>query len=199
MRPLIPLLLLAGALAAAENAKDRYAASYAAEARRDWKGAIAAIEPLLDEDPSDYLSNLRLGWLRYCAGEHRGAQIAYGIAARRAPNSLEPRLGLILPLVAQGQWGEVEKQARLALRLDANNASANRWLAESLLAAGRSSEAFEITERIADRFPADATLAELQARARAVRGDRAGARQAYQRLQLLDPTNAAAAAGLNAQ
>lgn len=193
------LVCVCSATAAVED-KDRYADSYAKEAAGDLARSINAIEPLLHGARSqDYLLNLRLGWLHYRSGMYKQSVNFYQVASQRCPNALEPHLGCILPLMAQRNWSEVERRARLVLRSDAGNYTANRWLTESLLAQDKTREAADIAERLAERFPADATATELVARSRWMKGDKATAREAYARLQLLDPGNAAAAAALAAK
>lgn len=193
MRILIPLILAACAAAAeGGDPQARFTASYVKEAAGDYAGARQALEPVLRAQPGDYLANLRSGWLSYRLGQHQAAATSYQAACTAAPNAIEPRLGAMLPLMALGKWSEVEQQARQVLRQDVGNASASRWLAESLLAQARLRDALDVAERLAERYPADANLVELVARARAASGNLPQARAAYRFLLLLDTRNRAA-------
>lgn len=189
MRFALPLLIAACAAAAdASDLQARLASSYAKEAAGDLAGARA----VLDGQARDYLVCLRQGWLSYRLGQHPAAATHYQAACTAAPQAVEPRLGLMLPLMAQQRWAEVEKEARQVLRQETGNASASRWLAEALLAQSKPREAAEVADRIYERYPADANLCELAARARAASGSSPQARAAYQALLLLDTRNRAA-------
>jgi tetratricopeptide (TPR) repeat protein len=170
--------------------------SYAREASGDYAGALQSLGTVRRGAAQEYLLHLRSGWLHYCLGSYKDAVNSYQQACQRSPLAIEPRLGLILPLMAQGAWDEVERQARLILRTDAQHVTANRWLCESQLALNHARDANEIAERFNERYPADATWTELVARTRNAKKDRPGAREAYQKLLLLSPGNARALAAL---
>jgi tetratricopeptide (TPR) repeat protein len=175
---------------------ERMKDSYIREAAGDYQGAFTALGTVRLGQPQEYLLQLRSGWLLYCLGHYQAAVIAYKAAILVAPQSTEAKLGLILPLIASGTWDEVERVARLILRNDPHNFTANRWLAEANLAQNHPRDASDIAERLSERFPADPTMMELLARSRAARMDRTGARDAYQRLLLLSPSNVAALTAL---
>ena len=175
---------------------ERMKDSYAREAAGDYRGAFTALGTVRRGQAQEYLLQLRSGWLLYCLGHDEAAVIAYKAAILVAPQSTEAKLGLILPLISSGKWDEVERVARLILRNDPHNFTANRWLAEANLAQGHPREASDLAEHLNERFPADPTIMELLARSRSARLDRSGAREAYQRLLLLSPSNVAALAAL---
>jgi tetratricopeptide (TPR) repeat protein len=175
---------------------ERMKDSYTREAAGDYQGAFTALGTVRLGQPQEYLLQLRSGWLLYCLGHYQRAILSYEAAIQRSPQSIEAKLGLILPLIANGTWDEVERVSHLVLRSDPNNFTANRWLIESYLAQGHPREASDITERLIERFPADPTIMELLARSRSARMDRTGARDAYQRLLLLSPSNVAALTAL---
>ena len=175
---------------------ERMKDSYTREAAGDYQGAFTALGTVRRGQAQEYLLQLRSGWLLYCLGHYQAAVIAYKAAILVAPQSTEAKLGLILPLIASGTWDEVERVSHLVLRNDPNNFTANRWLAEASLAQSHPREASDVAERLSERFPADPTIMELLARSRSARLDRTGAREAYQRLLLLSPSNVAALAAL---
>jgi tetratricopeptide (TPR) repeat protein len=192
---LFPLLIAVNANesdALVERLKD----SYTREAAGDYQGAFTALGTVRRGQAQEYLLQLRSGWLLYCLGHYQRAIQSYEAAIQRSPQSIEAKLGLILPLMANGTWDEVERVARLVLRSDPNNFTANRWLIESYLAQGHPREASDVAERLIEKFPADPTIMELLARSRSARMDRTGAREAYQRLLLLSPSNMAALTAL---
>jgi tetratricopeptide (TPR) repeat protein len=115
--PLALLALAAPRLAHPSDATaDAWRRSYAAEARGD---AAAAIEALarLPADEAPYVAALRRGWLLHLAGRADEAVQAYERAVGLAPQALEARLGLMLPLMAQRRWVDAERVGREALGL----------------------------------------------------------------------------------
>ena len=178
---------------------ERMKDSYTREAAGDYQGAFTALGTVRRGQPQEYLLQLRSGWLLYSLGHYEAAINAYKAATLIAPQSTEAKLGLILPLIASGTWDEVERVARLILRNDPHNFTANRWLAEASLAQSHPREASDVAERLSERFPADPTIMELLARSRSARLDRSGAHEAYQRLLLLSPSNVAALTALKEQ
>lgn len=196
MRISCVLLLCTLGLPAVEAVDDTkiLAASYALEAAGAY-GQAAAVLAVIDDGKDDLLL-VRRAWLCHRQGDESGAIALYESAAAHLPGALEPRLGQLTGWVAQGRWPETERTARQVLRLDPGNITGARWLGESLLAQGKTAEAAATADRWAERYPLDATAAELQGRARKAAGDAAGAKFAWRRLQRLDPGNAAAAGGL---
>jgi tetratricopeptide (TPR) repeat protein len=192
------LLVTVALLAAAEpvDADRAFATSYAKEVSGDLVGSLADLAAPLRALPGDYLLNLRSGWLLYRLGRHAESIERYQAACNARTRSVESRLGLALPLLALGRWNQLEQQMRLLLRRDPGQATAERWLAEALLAQQRTREAGEVAERLAERHPTDPNVVELLARVRTARGDRERAIEAYRLLLLLDPANLAAAQAL---
>lgn len=190
--PLVTSIYASETDALVERMKD----SYTREAAGDYQGAFTALGTVRRGQAQEYLLQLRSGWLLHCLGHYEAAINAYQAAVLVAPQSTEAKLGLILPLIASGTWDEVERVARLILRNDPHNFTANRWLAEASLAQGHPREASDVAERLSERFPADPTIMELLARSRCARLDRSGAREAYQRLLLLSPNHIAALTAL---
>jgi len=185
-----------GVLSNDEQLAVNLSASYSHEASGDYAAALQSLGTIRRGTTQEYLLHLRSGWLHYCLGAYKDSIYSYQQACQRAPLAIEPRLGIMLPLMAQGAWDEVERQARLILRTDGQHATANRWLCEAHLALNRVRDANEIAERFNERYPADATWMELLARTRSAKKDRSGAREAYQKLLLLSPGNTWALAAL---
>mgnify|MGYP001015530748 CR=1 FL=1 len=83
-----------------------YRQSYAAEARQDYDGALALMERIRAAGNDDYVSRLRSAWLFYLAGRYADAIVGYRRAIDLEPEAVEPRLGLMLPLMAARKWTE---------------------------------------------------------------------------------------------
>ena len=98
-----------------------FASSYVEEAKGDPARALANVLQVLEHDHDHYLANLRAGWLSYQNGEQDDAAVFYRKACALAPNAIEPRLGLMLPLMAAERWPEAEAAGKVLLDIDPRN------------------------------------------------------------------------------
>ena len=114
---LLAALLLSLPAAAATPADDAFRTSYAREARGDTAGALAALEPIVATPLNGYVLELRRGWLLYLAGRLPDAAKAYERAIALEPKALEPRHGILLPLLADRRFAEAKKHADAALAI----------------------------------------------------------------------------------
>jgi tetratricopeptide (TPR) repeat protein len=129
--------------------------SYDAEAAGRFADAVAALDQLPPAERDAYVAELRRGWLLYCAGRNADAIAAYTRASALAPRAVEPRVGILLPLVAERRFAEVEKHAREVLRVDPGNYSASLRLAFAQFSLGRYEEALAGYRRLVDWYPGD--------------------------------------------
>jgi tetratricopeptide (TPR) repeat protein len=150
------LLLVAGMARAAESEDARfYQESYAREQVSDFAGAIAVLERASKASQESYFHQLRLGWLRYLAGEHGDSVAAYERAVALEPAAVEPYLGLLLPQLAGRAWLPAEKTARAALERDPGSYLARSRLAWVLFSQGRHAEAEGVYRGVLALYPAD--------------------------------------------
>ncbi len=152
--------LLAGGIAPAavaigDETTKRYQDSYVAEAAGDLAAAVSALRRVPVEGRQDYFYQLRLGWLLYLNADHPAAATAYRQALTLAPDAVEPRLGLLLPLMAQRQWKESEEVARSTLAIDPQSYLAGSRLAFILFNQGRYEEAAARYRGLIELYPAD--------------------------------------------
>ena len=68
--------------------------SYRLEANKDYTQALAKMNKVYEENQSDYFSNFRLGWLYNLNKKYDKTIEHYELAAKLAPESLEPWLAL---------------------------------------------------------------------------------------------------------
>jgi len=175
----LALVLLAGT---ASEAQAPWADSYAREAAGDYAGAMRALEPVLEADGEHELGVLRMGWLRYLDGDYNASLREYRRALELNADSLEARLGLTLPLLAQRRWREAAAEAEQVLAVAPWNyyAHLRRLVAEEGLQQWQTLATH--AAELAARYPSDATALVYLARARAWQGNVAAARQAYARV-----------------
>ncbi len=177
---------------------DAYARSYVYEQSQNYLDAIRALERVRSAYPDGYTVNLRLGWLWYLAGRPANALDHYEVAIRVAPESFEPRLGALLPLLAQERYAEVESMAYAVISRDAYNYYGNLRLAVALRLEGKISAARAVVEKMLGAYPTDVAFLAESARLLTAEGDAVAARARWRDVATLDPENPAARAALAA-
>ncbi len=93
--------------------------SYLHEASGNLAEAILDLKSIYNED--SYELNLRLGWLTYSSGLFTEAQSYYNKAILLKPFAVEPRMGIVLPQSAMGNWNSVIAQYEKILEIVPNN------------------------------------------------------------------------------
>jgi tetratricopeptide (TPR) repeat protein len=124
-------LAMPGTAPAAEAApvQDLYRLSYATEARGDPAGALHFMDEAARQGETGYVLHLRRGWLLHLARRHADSAVAYSRAIELEPRALEPRLGGMLPLMAQRRWKEAERLGQDALSIAPGDFTAQSRLA----------------------------------------------------------------------
>lgn len=135
--------------------REALAQSVTLEKSKDYDKAIAAIEQLATDHSTDYTLHLRLGWLYYRNKKYDESERAYQAAIQAAPRSVEAKLGLVLPLLANSNYHTAESVARQVVEIDPSNYYGNLRLAVALRIEGKFGEAREIVERNLAKYPAD--------------------------------------------
>ena len=163
----------------ARAAQDPWLESYRFEAQGKYAEAYAALGKLKATRPENEFRILRYAWLHYLLKQHNDAIRKYRRALELNPDSIDARLGLTLPLMAQERWREAALYARQVLEVSPWHYYANlRLLAveegqrhwEKLAAHAR---------ELSNRYPTDATIRVYLARAEARLGNTAKAMAAY--------------------
>ena len=106
-----------------------YQQSYEEEARGRYQEAIFVLMQASQAGDNSYLYHLRLAWLQYLATKYPDSVNSYRKAGLFNKDSIEAKLGLMLPLMAQGKWSDAEKVGREILSLDKLSYLANSRLA----------------------------------------------------------------------
>lgn len=113
--------------AAAQNNKlvvsEAFSKSYANENKKEYQLAINDLMEVYDQN--SYEINVRLGWLYYYLEAYEVSKKYYGIAVQLNPNSVEGRLGLVLPASALANWDLVLQQYLEILKIDDLNSTVN--------------------------------------------------------------------------
>ncbi len=154
--------------------------------------AIAA----LSSAPRDYTGSLRLGWLHYLKGDAANSITHYHAALTLAPRSVEARLGLILPLLADKQFSTAESLAREILRENKSHYLAQLRLATALRLQGKLRDADRVLARALDQYPSDSGLLTERGLVKRAQQQLPAARYYLGQAEMLDPDNDAAFAAL---
>lgn len=166
-----------------------YRRSFDYERAQDYTNAIRALAPVYEAYPNGYTVNLRMGWLFYLNANYSNAAAHYEVASRVAPQALEPRLGRLLPLLAQGRWGEAETLAYQVVSVDHYNYYGNLRLAIALRMQGKVEQAYQIALKMVGAYPTDLLYLVELAQIQDARGDKAEARRLFGEVLILDPEN----------
>lgn len=161
---------------------DVWAESYRLESLTRYEEAAQVLVPLLDKQPTHEFVSLRLGWLKYLNGNHNSAIEHYKKALAINSKSIDAKLGLTLPLLAQQRWKEAAKFAQETLDIAPWNyyAHVRLMIAEEGLRqwttlADHANEAYR-------HYPSDATILVYLARANRWLNNNKDAKDAYQKV-----------------
>lgn len=173
-----------GAALAQGNGGGPWQASYALEAAGSYAQAAAALVGVLRDRPNDDFALMRRGWLGYLQGRYGESIRDYNQALAANPQSLEARLGLSLPLMAQQRWKEAEIELRKIVAVSSWDYTAHTRLLACEDGQRKWDEMARHAAELAARFPSDATALVYGARAQAGLGNVRKAKAAY--AQVLD-------------
>lgn len=190
----VALLLAGAALPAPAVAQDpdiagAYRRSVDHERAQAYQDAIRALAPVYEAYPNGYTVNLRMGWLFYLNGNFNNAIAHYEVAGTAAPFALEPKLGRLLPLLAQGRWADAEALAYQVVSVDHYNYYGNLRLAVALRMQGKLEPAYQIALKMVTAYPTDLLHLVEFAQVTDARGDKAEARRLFGEILILDPEN----------
>lgn len=197
----VATLSLALAAAPARGAGGRsipelFESSFALEATGQYARALEAVEAILRQRPDDYVANLRAGWLSYLLGAHDKAVRFYEKASDVEPKAIEPRLGLMLPLMAARQWARAAEVARRILEVDPRNYLARSRLAWVAYSQGRYGQAERTYAEVLRDYPGDVDMMLGLAWTYLKQGRKDDARRTFERVLRIRRNNESARAGL---
>lgn len=138
---------------------------------------------------ADYLSELRLGWSEYQKGNHTNSLAHYRAALAAQPRSIEAKLGLLLPLLADGQFVPAEALAREILRDNKTHYLAHLRLATALRLQNKLRAADSVLVRALELYPSDTGLLYERGLVKRAQNQLAAARYYFSQAELLDPDN----------
>lgn len=194
-RYLVLLVLWAPLNIIALEETDTWSQSHQLEAKGKYKEAAALIEPFLSAggNTAEY-ALLRYGWLNYLLRNHNDSVRSYEKALSLNPDSIDARLGLTLPLLAQERWKESARYAKQILQRAPWHFTAHIRLLVSEEGQRKWSVMKNHASVLAAHYPASAIPWVYLARAEAWQGDYEAAKRAYLRVQRRVPGHIEASA-----
>ena len=161
---------------------DPWAESYRLEALSQFENAAKTMDQIIKNNPKNDFAITRRGWLYYLQGSHNQSIKDYQQALVINPDSMDARLGLLLPLIAQQRWREVASNANKVLQISPWNYYAHVRLMISEEGERKWDTLAKHAEKVSKRFPSDATIFVYMARAYDWMEKNKEARWAYERV-----------------
>jgi tetratricopeptide (TPR) repeat protein len=161
---------------------DAWSRSVTLEMNGQYEAAARSLETILQQDPKNEFAQLRSGWLYYLAGKYSTSIKYYQVALKLNKQSLEARLGLMLPLMAQERWREAAQFAEAVIRESSLNYYAHLRLMICEEGLKDWSRLRDHALRLIRYYPGDASFQVYLARAYRQLGDKERARAAYSRV-----------------
>ncbi len=198
---IITIALLAITIAALnaqdfEARKKAYTESYTLEYNKKYAEAVEKIKAVYQADA--YEDNVRMGWLLYCAAKSTEAIPYYEKALSQRPNSIEARLGIVYPLSALNKWDDVVKQYKDILSIDSRHATSLYRLAGIYYYRAQYMEAKKYLALYVENYPFDFDGVSLYAWTELKLGNKATAKDYFQRALLNHPSDNTVLDGLKA-
>lgn len=192
----IALLLLATVASGQDmNALSKaFDSSYTYEKAGYYNQAIAKIKNLYD--PASYEINLRLGWLYYEAGSYKESAEYYQRAILLQPYAIEPRLGIVYPYSATGNWNLVLESYNKILEVDPMNTYVNYKVGMIYYYREQYETALKYFEKVANLYPFDYDSTLMYAWTSYKLGKLREAKILFQKVLLIRPGDASALEGL---
>ncbi len=182
----------AGVLAAelsAEKITQAYYNSYNYEKSGNFADAIKSLQLVYNKYSKAYGVNNRLGYLNYLNGKYKNSEVHYKQAISALPDSLAPKLGLMLVYIAAKNSEEASKVGYQILSRDYYNYYGNLRLAYIL----RLTDKLEIAEKIIIKmltlYPSDVLFLTELGLLKYKLGENVRATAIMQEVLILDPEN----------
>lgn len=135
-----------------------FASSFSHETKGQTTRALSDVEAILKGDRGHYVANLRAGWLSYQSKKYARSIEYYTVAVAVQPNALEPKLGLMLPLMAKKRWADAARIASQVLQKAPRNYLALSRLAYIDFNRGRYGQAEKRYRQLLADYPSDTEM-----------------------------------------
>ncbi|MFO7924230.1 MAG: tetratricopeptide repeat protein [Bacteroidales bacterium] len=137
----------------ADRQIETFRESYALENTGELQKSIEVLRAIYDE--KSYEINLRLGWLTYLSGSFIESTSYYNRAVNLMPYAIEPRLGVVYPLSAMGNWDQVIGHYKKILDTDPQNSLVNYRLGVIYYNREEYNNSHKHLEKVVNLYPFD--------------------------------------------
>lgn len=161
---------------------DVWTESYRLESLTQYEKAAEVLLPVLKKEANNEFVYLRLAWLNYLNGSHNDAIKYYQKSLSLNKKSLDARLGLTLPLLAQQRWKEAAQYAQETLEISPWNYYAHVRLMIAEEGMRQWQTLAKHAQEVYLHYPSDATVLVYWARANRWLNNTGDAKNAYQQV-----------------
>jgi tetratricopeptide (TPR) repeat protein len=147
--------LLGTSAAYGAQVQDLYRASYQAEARGDYAGALSKLREVRKSAGASYFASLRTGWLAYLASDFTTAEANYRDAIAAKPKAIEAKIGLTLVLFVAQKWRPLEAACKQVLAENSNHPSVRARLAAAYYNLGNFPDAAAGYRKLVEEYPGE--------------------------------------------
>jgi tetratricopeptide (TPR) repeat protein len=147
--------LLGTSVAFGAEVPDLYRASYQAEARGDYAGALGRLREIRKAAGVSYFASLRTGWLAYLASDLTTAEANYRDAIAAKPKAIEAKIGLTLVLFVAQKWRPLEAACKQVLAENDKNPTVRARLAAAYYNLGNFPDAAAGYRKLVEEYPGE--------------------------------------------
>jgi len=166
--------------------------SYELEKQKKYLEAAKLIQPKIQKSIKSEYAILRYAWLNYLAGKYNIAIDNYKLAIKYNSQSLDARLGIMLPLMAQSRWREATEFGEQVLAVAPWQYYAHIRLMACESALLLWSKLDKHASLVNEKYPSDVDTLIFLARAKINTGDKKSALKIYKKVIERLPNNAEA-------
>lgn len=181
---LIVIFVMGFAIPSSYAEVDPWTESYRLEKIYQYEAAINALKRVSSDNE---LAKLRRGWLYYLQGSHSKSIEHYQFALKSNQDSLDARLGILLPLLEQQRWREAAVNANKVIEVSPWNYYAHIRLMRTEEALKQWEKLLKHASAVHQRFPSDATVLVYLARANLSLDNKQAAKSYYSKVLELVP------------
>lgn len=201
MRVSILILLLFVAVGSVKGENDvrlkAFKESIEYESIGNYQKAYDSIQKIYGQFKSNYLVNLRMGWLLYLLKQYDNSIRYYNEAVRVSNNSAEALLGLTYPLAAKEMWDEIEVIYKNILDKDEFNYTANLNLGQIYLNKKNYLNAKILLDVVLKSYPSDHDANLYLGWAYYYLGDKIKAHELFENAVIINNNSTSAIDGMN--
>jgi len=182
-------LINSTSIALGKEIKNDWMGSYTLEASGEYEKAAALLVPYMNMGERSEFATLRYAWLNYLQGNFNDAARYYKKAMEQNSRSIDAKLGITLPLIAQQRWREATRYIKMVL----TQAPLNYTAHARLMVCEEGLRQWTVLEKhaatVAAFYPTDANALVYLARAYAWQGKVLLAKSIYNKVLIRIPSH----------